>query len=150
MAASLSIDPLDGTVHLLGIPFAIRKGVARAAASQALQSLFRSSAKTGNGYEWLSFHKASFGGQPCGFALGFHDGRLFELQFSVMLPNAEMKDGWPTRAAIEAELAFVRGELSRQLATVVGERSVRFSWGSVWSAFDPKGFQASSGLRHDA
>ena len=61
-----------------------------------------------------------------------------------------MDDGWPTRQAIEEELAFMRKALSAQLGIQLGKRDARFPWGRVWSTFDPKGFQASTGLRYEA
>ena len=56
----------------------------------------------------------------------------------------------PSKAAIEAELAFIRKELSSQLKKPIGERESKFPWGTAWSMFDAKGFQASSGIRYAA
>lgn len=102
----------------------------------------------GNGYEWLSFHKVTLGKQPCGFAAGFNHGALTEVHFSVSLPDAKLEGGWPTREAIEEELAFVRSQLNAQLGTEPDAASTAFPWGTVWSMSDPKGFQANSGVRY--
>jgi hypothetical protein len=150
MAPSFTLNPSDGSARVAGFPLVLRKGLFRGEVASALSPLFRTANDFGNGYEWLSFHNVTFGGHPCGFALCFQRGQLTEVHFSVILPNAEMQDGWPTRQAIEAELAFVRKELHSQLGTEVGEHATRFPWGTVWSMFDPKAFQARSGLRYDA
>ena len=66
----------------------------------------------------------------------------------VSLPGAPLEDGWPTQAAIDAEVAFMR----RILATALGRKLTgglaRFDWGEAWARFDPKGFMASSGIRY--
>jgi hypothetical protein len=55
-----------------------------------------------------------------------------------------MEDGWPTRAAIDAEIAFVRDVMAKEM----GLKTRQQSWGSVWSTFDPKGDLASNCLRY--
>ena len=57
-----------------------------------------------------------------------------------------MEGDWPTREAIDAEVAFVRGVLARKGITV-GELPQKFLWGEIWSIFDSKGFVAANGLR---
>lgn len=123
------------------MPIRLRGGLSREAVSSALAPLYRSSLDHGNGYEWLSFHGDTFGGHPCGFALLFRQGSMTEIHFNVMLPDAEMENGWPTKGAIDDEVAFARKELSTQLGAEIGDRGVTFSWGAAWSTFDPKGFQ---------
>ena len=144
------MNPSNGSATISALPLRLGKGLSRQEAAAALSSLLRMTRDHGNGSEWLSFHGVTFGNQPCGFALLFRHGSLTEIHFSVMLPGAEMEGGWPTRAAIDAELAFVRKELGSQLKASIGERESKFSWGVAWSMFDPKGFQASSGVRYAA
>lgn len=149
MKPALTINPLDGSIRIVGIALALSKSTAREDAMSALSSQFRNSNDFGTGYEWLSFHHVTLGGQPCNFTLGFHLGKLEDAQFSVTLPGAKTEEGWPTRQAIDEELTFMRKELSAQLGVKLGKHDARFPWGSVWSTFDPKGFQASTGLRYE-
>jgi hypothetical protein len=150
VSPSLTFNFRDGSATISTSRVHICRGLSRQDAVAALSSHFRSALDHGNGCEWLSFQGVTFGSQPCGLALLFRHGTLTEIHFSVMLTGAKMESGWPTRAAIDAELAFVRQELSTQLKATVGEREAKFSWGVAWSAFDPKGFQASSGIRYAA
>ena len=148
--AALSINPVDGSVHIAGCPFVLAKGVAKAVAAEQLSQFYRSKIDHRNGYEWMFFQGAAFGAQPCGFGLCFHDGRLTELHFGVSLPDAPLEDGWPTREAIDQEISFVRGELARQCARTFQSGLEHFSWGVVWAQFDEKGGQASAGVRYGA
>lgn len=148
MKPSLTFDPSDGSASISGIPIRLRGGLSREAASSALVSLYCSILDYGNGYEWLSFQGVTFGGHPCGFALCFFQGSMTALHFSVMLPDAKIESGWPTKGAIDDEIAFARKELSAQLRSKIADCGSTFSWGVAWSAFDPKGFQASSGVRY--
>ncbi|MGH8054807.1 MAG: hypothetical protein ACREP4_12900 [Stenotrophomonas sp.] len=148
MNPSLTFDPSDGSASISGIPIRLRGGLSREAVPSALVSFYRSTLNHGNGYEWLSFHGVTFGGHPCGFALCFFHGSMTQLHFSVMLPNTEIESGWPTKGAIDDEIAFVRKELSAQLRTTIADHGSTFSWGVAWSTFDPRGFQASSGVRY--
>jgi len=150
MKPALTINPLDGSIRLTGAPLALGQGTAREDVMAALEPMFRASNDFGSGYEWLSFHEATLGGQPCVFTLGFRLGKLEDAQFSVTLAGAGMEEGWPTRQAIEQELAFMREALSAQLGVKLGKQDACFRWGRVWSTFDPKGFQASTGLRYEA
>jgi hypothetical protein len=143
----LVISPDDGAIHLSGYSLALRCGLKKEAVRNALAALFRHEQAMGNGFEWLTFHNVTFGKQPCGFAACFKQGALTEVHFSVSLPTAKLEGGWPTREAIEEELAFVRSQLNAQLGTEPNDTSTAFPWGTVWSMFDPKGFQANSGVR---
>lgn len=104
--------------------------------------LVKSSRDHGNGFEWLYLTGLTFGGQPASVGLCFHLGRLEEASWSVQLPDAPMDGGWPTREAIDREVAFVRDALAR------AGLNAKFDWGEVWSSFDSKGFIASNGLRY--
>ncbi|PXA97913.1 hypothetical protein DMC47_10985 [Nostoc sp. 3335mG] len=98
----------------------------------------------GNGYRWLDLGRLSFGGRPAWLSLAFHDAVLEQIDWSVTLDGAESDGGWPTREAIDAEIAFVRATLVEEMGIVPGTQA----WGEVWSLFDPKGFQAANGLRY--
>jgi hypothetical protein len=150
MKPALTISPLDGSVHIVGIALALCKGTTCENTLSELGPLFRAANDFGNGYQWLSFHQVTLGGQPCDFTLGFYLGKLEDAHFNVALPGAKMEGGWPTRRAIEEELAFMKKELAAQLGVKLGRHDVRFPWGRVWSTFDPKGFQASTGMCYGA
>jgi len=115
-----------------------------------LATFFRSQTDHGNGYEWLAFHHLTFNAKPCGISLCFHLGKLQEAHFGVALPNAPLEGGWPTREAIDAEISFMRQALAQSFSRSFSTGQEQFSWGVVWSAFDAKGFQASSGIRYAA
>lgn len=150
MPPDLLINAEDGSVSLSEASLILTKGITRANAAAALSKFYRSNLDHGNGYEWLMFHKVNFGGQPCGFALCFHQGLLTEIRIGVSLPNAVTEGGWPTKDAIDKEIAFAKAELGRQLSRPFNSDYESFPWGEVWSQFDPKGFQASAGLRYAA
>lgn len=150
MLPTLTINPVDGSVSISNSPLTLSKGLDRARAFAALRHHYRSNTDHGNGYEWLSFDGVSFGGAPSGFSICFHDHRLTEIHFGVSLPNLKLEDGWPTRQSIDEEVAFVQSELTSQLGRQFTSGQVQFSWGTVWSMFDAKGFLASAGLRYAA
>ena len=131
-----------------GCPLAIGRGLAPGEAAAALAAFYRNRIDYGNGYEWLTFDGASLSGNPCSFSLCFHQGRLTEIQFGVALPDAKLEDGWPTREAIDEEIEFVRRFFRQAFHRRFTSGEERFNWGTVWSVFDPKGYQASSGIRY--
>lgn len=102
------------------------------------------SSDMGTGYAWLHLQGLTFGGHSAGLALCFHDGRFEQASWNVDLPGATLEDGWPTREAIDEEIAFIRGILVADMGLEPG----RTPWGEVWSSFDAKGFIASNGLRY--
>lgn len=142
--------PADGSVRIAGCPLVLAKGLAKAVAAEQLSQFYRSHIDHRNGYEWLFFQGVSFGAYPCGFALCFHRGHFTEMHFGVALPGAKLEGDWPTREAIDQEISFVRGELTRQLAPPFQSGLEHFSWGRVWSQFDEKGGKATAGLRYDS
>jgi hypothetical protein len=101
-----------------------------------------------NGYVWLNLRGLRFGGEEAGLSLCFHNGRFERAAWSVHLPGAPMEGGWPTRAAIDAEIAFVRKELAAMFGSTKEADQVRFLWGEVSSLFDEKGFLASNEIRY--
>lgn len=146
---ALTICPKNGSIRISGNPAVLAGGMAQDQAVAALATLFCSSVDHKNGYEWFTYGGVSFGGEPCGFGLCFHEGRLTQLSFGVSLPGTKLEGGWPTQEAIDEEIAFVRRELARQLDRPFRSGEERFPWGVAWSQFDPKGFQASAGVRYD-
>jgi len=100
----------------------------------------------GTGYEWLYLHKLSLGGQPAHLSLCFERKRLEMANLNVALPDA--RDGWPGKAEMDAEIAFVRAALAGMIGFKPTASSMSFGWGSVWSDYDPKADMASSGLRY--
>lgn len=131
--AAMVIDPATGAIGFEGMGDVLKGGMDRVLALDALEGL-----------------EASFGGQPVHLLPYFSYGELTEVHFSVALPNAPMEEGWPTKAAIDAEIAFVRKELERQLGQSLSGGQAKFAWGGVWSLFDSKGFQAVAGVRWGA
>lgn len=130
LTAALRVDPATGAVHLEGASAVLVGGMARAATLEALQGV-----------------AATLGGQPVALLPCFEHGELAELRLGVDLPGAPVRDGWPTQAAIEAEVAFVRAQLQAQLGTLLEAGHARWPWGEVWSLFDAKGWQATAGVR---
>jgi len=150
MPPSLIINPTNGSVQIDGVAQVINRGLSRDLAASTFAQFYRTSVNHGNGYEWLAFQGVSFGGHPCGFSLGFNNGLLEQVHWSVALPNAKMERGWPMREAIDAEVNFVRMALTKIFSRSFSSGQERFPWGSVWCFFDAKGFQASSGVRYAA
>lgn len=77
----------------------------------------------GAGYVWLKLCGLDFGEQPATLALCFYQGCLDQASWSVQLPNAPIEDGWPTREAIDAEVAFVKKVLARDMNLAVPVRA---------------------------
>jgi len=150
MHPSLSFNSNDGSIHIASVAEPIAQGMQKERAASALATFFRSQTDHGNGYEWLAFHHLTFNAKPCGISLCFHLGKLQEAHFGVALPNAPLEGGWPTREAIDAEISFMRQALAQSFSRSFSTGQEQFSWGVVWSAFDAKGFQASSGIRYAA
>ena len=146
MTIAFSIDPETGDIWI---------GEARLAAHQAkaeveprLAQLIEGARDHGNGYEWLYLGGVSFGGQPAGLALCFHNGRLAEAMWSLRYAEVAEEGAWPSRDASEAEIAFVREVLARDMGFDARRASMRFGWGEVWSDYDEKGAMAGNGLRY--
>ncbi len=149
-ANALQVDPDDGSWRLPNRGVVIHEGMSQSIADQTLREFYRDRIDHHNGYTWSYFHRLHFGGLPCALSLGFHHAVLTEVHLSVSLPDAPLESGWPTRAAIDAEIAYVRGVFTQQLGRVFGEHSECFDWGIAWSGFDPKAYLASAGIRYEA
>jgi hypothetical protein len=126
----------------------LERGHRRSGVEALVSALVSGERDHGNGYAWLYLRGLSFAGCDAGLSLCFHHGRLSMASWSVTLPDAVLEGGWPTREAIDQEIAFVRAALAREIGYAPGERRMDFDWGEIWSEFDPKGFLASNGLRY--
>jgi hypothetical protein len=140
---AFSINRDSGGIQFDGV-LAIEPGARSIDVERRVRDLIVRSRDHGNGYRWLDLGALSLGGQPAWLSLGFHHAVLEQVDWSVSLDGAAFEGGWPTRDAIDAEIAFVRGILTEDMGIVPGTQP----WGEVWSHFDPKGFQAANGLRY--
>lgn len=145
MEPQITIDPQTGSLSVGRIR--LEPLQSRSEIEPQIAELVRGSRDHGNGYEWLFLRGLSFGSQPAFVGLCFYDGRLEEASWSVELPHAPKEGGWPTRQAIDEEVAFVRRTLAKD-GLNLGDSPNKFAWGEAWSNFDAKGFVASNGLRY--
>lgn len=147
MAPAMVIDRRTGCIRL-GAEVCLKPNQAREAIEPVGAAWLKGVRDLQNGYAWLNLQGLTFGGEETGLSLCFHDGRFESAAWSVHLPGAPMEGGWPTREAIDAEIAFV----CRVLATMFGRKRetdrMRFLWGEVSSSFDEKGFLASNQIRY--
>lgn len=150
MNAELSISAQDGSIRISSVAQAISRGIRRDVIASEMEAFARGNIDHRNGYEWLMFHKLAFESQPCGLSLCFYEGSLQEVHLGVQLANASSKASWPTREAIDAEVSFMRQAFAKIFSRKFLTGEERFTWGVVWSAFDAKGFLASSGIRYAA
>ncbi len=141
MAAELWINKDTGEIRI-GDHGILQPNQARGSIEPLIADLLVCSRDHGNGFEWLYLRGLTFGGQPVGLSICFHDGCFEQASWSVNLPDAATEGGWPTREAIDCELSFVRETLVREMNIRVG----KMPWGEVWSSFDAKGFMAANGL----
>lgn len=102
------------------------------------------------GYVWLDLADITFGGQPATASLCFHQGRLWGVDWSVALPDAEKApEGWPTRESIDREVAFVRSILARDIGfDPRSTHPMEFEWGGVVSIYDDRSYMAANRLRY--
>ncbi|WP_329889041.1 hypothetical protein [Stenotrophomonas sepilia] len=144
----MNFNPTDGSIQLGNLPALIGPTLSLDEARVAFAALVRGERDVGTGYHWLSLHRLSLGGARAGISLGFHGQQLDRVTMGVDLPDATLEDGWPTQAAIDAEVAFMRRTLTTALGRKLAGGHARFGWGEAWARFDPKGFMASSGIRY--
>ncbi|MCO7461299.1 MULTISPECIES: hypothetical protein [Stenotrophomonas] len=147
-AVPMILDATDGSLRLGNLPALICPTLSLDEARVAFAALVSGERDVGTGYHWLSLHRLSLGGAPAGISLCFHGQRLDMVTMSVDLPGATLEDGWPTQAAIDAEVAFMRRTLGAALGCKLSGGHAHFNWGEAWARFDPKGFMASSGIRY--
>lgn len=143
MPTPFSIDPGTGNIQI-GETILLEPRSRIATIEPMVADWLAGSSDMGNGYAWLNLTDLSFGGAPAGLALCFHDGRFEQASWNVDLPDATLEDGWPTREAIDAEIAFVRRTLATEMNISLGKTT----WGELWCDFDGKAFLASNGLRY--
>lgn len=142
------LDPADGSIRLGNLPTVISPTLSQYEARAAFATLMHGERDVGTGYVWLSLHRLSLGGTPAGISLCFHGQQLEMVTMGIDLPGAALQDGWPTQAAIDAEVAFMKRTLGAALGRKLAGGRARFDWGEAWARFDPKGFMASSGIRY--
>jgi hypothetical protein len=147
-ARHFTIDAVAGTIRI-GCELAIRAGESKSELARRLKPLGGRSERYGKGYDRLHLDGLSFGGQPALLNLGFHHGRLTEASWGVCLPG-QTRGEWPTREQAEAEMEFVRGVLAQQIGFAPTAMSMAYSWGAVWSEYDPRSLTAGHGLRYTA
>ncbi|PZS75453.1 hypothetical protein [Stenotrophomonas maltophilia] len=147
-ALPMLLDATDGSIRLGNLPTLIGPALSRDEARVAFSTLVREERDVGTGYHWLSLRRLSLGGAPADISLCFHGQQLDMVTMGVSLPGATLEDGWPTQAAIDAEVAFMKRTLSAALGRKLAGGRTRFDWGEAWARFDPKGFMASSGIRY--
>ncbi|TIK69216.1 hypothetical protein E4416_04540 [Stenotrophomonas maltophilia] len=144
----MNFNPTDGSIQLGTLPNLICPSLSLQEARIVFATLTHGERDVGTGYVWLSLHRLSLGGAPAGISLCFHGQYLDMVTMSVDLPGATLDDGWPSQAAINAEVAFMRRTLGAALGRTLSGGHARFGWGEAWARFDPKGFMASSGIRY--
>ncbi len=142
------LNATDGSIQLGNLPALIGSTLLLDEARAAFAPLVRGERDVGTGYVWLSLHQLSLGGAPAGISLCFFGQQLSMVTMGVDLPGATLEDGWPTQAAIDAEVAFMRRTLGAALGRKLAGGHARFDWGEAWARFDPRGFMASSGIRY--
>jgi hypothetical protein len=148
-AHELIVDPESGALTLTGLA-RISAGQTRAALEPELRPCVTGQRDHRNGYAWLMVGGLTFGGLPCSLGICFHDGAMSEAGWNLRLPDAALKDGWPTRETSDREVAFCRQVLAGQLGRDVPEEGLTFPWGRLWCAYDDKGGTASTGLRYES
>lgn len=144
----MNFNPVNGSIQLGTLPNLICPTLSLDEARIAFATLMHGKRDVGTGYHWLGLHRLSLGGAPAGISLCFHGQQLDMVTMGVDLPGAALEDGWPTQAAIDAEVAFMRRTLGAALRRKLAGGHARFDWGEAWARFDPKGFMASSGIRY--
>ncbi|WP_303636156.1 hypothetical protein [Stenotrophomonas tuberculopleuritidis] len=145
---SLQFDAADGSIGLGELTPRIGPGLRLDPARAGFGALPQQLRDLGNGYQWLQLGGLQLQGVAAGVALCFHGQALSMVSLGVQLPGAPMQEGWPTQAAIDAEVAFMRRALAKAFGSPLTSGRACFRWGEIWAVFDPKGFMASSGVRY--
>lgn len=94
-----------------------------------------------------NFAGLSFEGRPASAQLTFDAGRLMTVTWGVLMPDGPASIDAVTDADTQAEIAFVRVGLFRQIGYPQGADEMRFPWGVVYCCVDPKTKLSASGLR---
>lgn len=145
---SYKVSKKDGSIRISTCELVICDRLLIEDAKLHLQRFIRSATDYKNGYEWLYLGSLNFGDMPAGLSLCFFNGELWMATFSVGLPDDEDFDNWPTEETSMRQVAFMRKVLEKQLSCSMKIGHHEFAWGSAWSNFDIKGYQASGGLRY--
>ncbi|WP_157093008.1 hypothetical protein [Paraurantiacibacter namhicola] len=145
MAPAFLIDVVTGRLTIGEVT--LEPHQSKTAAKRCVAPVLTGEKDHANGYEWLYLAGLTFGGRPAALQLCFKQSKLWQASWSVDLPGAPLEVGWPSREAIDNEIASVRAVLEQSGFKFDG-RSARYEWGLVWSGYDPKGHLASNGLRY--
>ena len=150
MGPALIIDLATGALDLAGVA-RLAPWSGKRAAAKALAPYIRHRHDMGTGYSWLFTAGFSFGGRPCWLDLCFLRGligsRLESAHIKVDFRADPAPGVWSSREESDAEVAFMRAELCRQLgrAFLTDEE---FAWGGAWCNYDPRSDSAGSGVRY--
>ena len=147
MTSPMSIDPKTGAI-LIGDTVRLTPYQSISSIQPLVVPWLTQAEDHSNGHETLSLRDLEFGGHPAGLGLSFHKGHLAGAQWSVMLPDALMESGWPTREAIDAEVAFMRIALAKAMGKSQPQQRIIRRWGELSSVFDERAFIALSRLRY--
>jgi hypothetical protein len=99
-------------------------------------------------HQFLSFTKVTFGGQFASVSLCFYKETLEYVALNAIPPGWERHHNPPEIGEIEAEIAFIRMELRRQLGHSFQSGHVAFEWGDIWVGEDCKTGFPSTALRY--
>ena len=138
----------DGSIRIQGVSSPIGPGYSKSAAEAEREAFYNGGADHGNGVEWIYLDSLSFGGQPSALSLCFRQGRLVRVEWSVNLPDAELEEGWPTRGAMEKEIAFTRSAIAAQWNAAAFSGHERLPWGEICSKVDDQDPTAVSMIRY--
>lgn len=150
MAPALTIDPATGALALEGL-IRLDPWIRKRRAAAVLGPFIRAAQDMGTGYSWLYTSGFSFGGRPCSLDLCFQarltGRRLESAHIGVDFRTDPSPGQWASREEMEAEIAFMRAELRRQLGRSF-EGDEEFPWGGMWCNYDPRSDTAGSGVRY--
>jgi hypothetical protein len=143
----LTFNPSTGHIEI-GSNIILSNNLSLTQSLDILADYFFNTRDLKNGYIWIDLKGLSFGKKPCFLSLCFFNGKLISATWNIILSNAPIV--WPDKENILEELELVRTELKAQLGVQLSNKQFKFSWGYVWSYFDPKGNLASNGLRYSS
>ncbi|MBK5438307.1 hypothetical protein JFV30_16235 [Pseudomonas sp. TH32] len=150
MNPQLIISPHDGSIRIQRNEscIVIDKTLTAERAVAELSPFYLSELDHGNGYVWNSYSGININGTPGSFALCFYAGRLMEVHLGLSNPNEATRNGWPSQASVERDVALLRNALMQQLSRSFERGTETFPWGSAWAVFDAKAFLPSAGVRY--
>ena len=127
----MTIDAADGRIQIGNLPTRIGPALSLDRARLAFAAWIQGERNVGTGYLWLSLQGLSLGGARAGISLCFRGQQLDMVTMGVELPGAELQEGWPTQATIDAEVAFMKRTLGAALGRTLAGGHARFDWGEA-------------------